>query len=607
MYSLRGAPQASPAQSSAFGIWRILDLLPGKLGKLTSARYYTCLYCAMKLCLVCNFQFSDEQEICPKDYSKLVPLGKDQLLGKVIQDRYRIENVIAKGSMGVVYKATHELIGRQVAVKVLHAYLVADEESLKRFQKEAKAASRLNHPNITTMYDYGVLSTGQPYIVMDLLKGSTLGDVLKDRDYLPLEEALVIFHQVCDALSEAHKRGVVHRDIKPDNIVLEYTDKGVNVKVVDFGIAKFLQQQDNDTIGKITKTGTVCGSPTYMSPEQCDDNKVDQRSDIYSLGVVLYETITGKVPFSGQDIYNVMTMHVKDPVPPLRQIRPDITYPPHLEAVIDKVLAKTPEARYQTVDEFFEALAGRGESARPPSAGTTTASQQMSNSLSRGQVSVETPRITEGEVKKMVSRALEKRLKSEGSAGDPDSAKKSTNDSDSIRDKVMDMTPQTMPSLGSSKPQSNRRSRATPGLITRTFGLLERVLPLFITLALFGSLYWLVTHEALINSVLDKKIRPMLGPVTKSKPQNQKADAQDLIVQSKFSEARALLEKGKKDGKLSPEALNELNTVYDHLARKEIKAKHYKQAVALLQLITPDGKNEAIKGLIKKYKKLASQ
>src|SRR5438067_553983 len=156
----------------------------------------------MKLCLVCNFQFEDEQELCPKDYSKLVPLGKDQLIGKLIQDRYRVESVLAKGSMGVVYKAIQELIGREVAIKVLHGYLVSDDESIKRFHKEAKAASRLNHPNITTLYDYGVLSSGQPYIVMDLLRGQSLAELLKERDYLPFDEALVIFKQVCEAMQE---------------------------------------------------------------------------------------------------------------------------------------------------------------------------------------------------------------------------------------------------------------------------------------------------------------------------------------------------------------------------------------------------------------------
>jgi serine/threonine protein kinase len=566
--------------------------LRSKLGKLTvpAPDDYT-----MKLCLVCNFQFGDEQEICPKDSSKLVPLGKDQLLGKVIQDRYRIENVIAKGSMGVVYRATQELIGREVAVKVLHAYLVTDEESLKRFQLEAKAASRLNHPNITTLYDYGVLSTGQPYIVMDLLRGSTLGDILKERDYLPVDEALVIFRQVCDALAEAHKRGVVHRDMKPDNIVLEYTARGVNVKVVDFGIAKFLQQQD-DTIGKITRTGTVCGSPTYMSPEQCDDNNVDHRSDIYSLGVVFYETITGKVPFSSGDIYQVMTMHVKEPPPRLQQMRPDVTYPPYIEAVLDKALAKKPEARYQSVEEFWDALQGKGASVGFGDPSRTTV---QNPGRGGGQVSVETPKITEEEVKSVVARALQKRMQAEGATADADPQMPPPIDAETIRRRATQS--------GLNKPDSQvsvRFSRGTPGLLSRVFAALEHFFPVVITIALFGSLYWLVTNESLVHSVIDEKIKPMLG-VPKPQPQvaENELDTNVLIAQGKYDQAKTILEKRKKDAKLSSSEVEELDTVYERLARKEIKSKHFKQAVALLQQISPDGQDEGIRNLIKKYRK----
>src|SRR5207253_5629864 len=140
----------------------------------------------MKLCLVCHLNFTDEQQTCPKDNVNLVPLAQDPLIGSVIQDRYKIESVIGKGSMGLVYKASQELIGREVAIKVLHSHLISDGESLKRFHQQARAASRLNHPHIITLYDYGVLPTGQPYIVMDLLKGITLATLIQERDYLPV-------------------------------------------------------------------------------------------------------------------------------------------------------------------------------------------------------------------------------------------------------------------------------------------------------------------------------------------------------------------------------------------------------------------------------------
>lgn len=315
----------------------------------------------MKLCLVCNFQFGDEQDLCPKDLSRLVPIGKDPLIGMVIQDRYRIESLVAKGSMGVIYKATQQSIGRDVAIKVMHGYLVSDEESMKRYHKEAKAASRLNHPNITTVYDFGVLASGQPYIVMDLLQGKALSDILQQRGQLTPNQTMMVMNQVCQALTEAHARGVVHRDIKPENIVIEELPDGrnIHIKVVDFGIATFAADGE-DTIGKITKTGTVCGSPFYMSPEQCDGGKVDKRSDLYSLGIVLFECLTGKVPFDSKDIYQVLTMQVKDPPPRLKKVRPDLQFSDEIELVVNKALAKEPDARYQTAQEFWAELANAG-------------------------------------------------------------------------------------------------------------------------------------------------------------------------------------------------------------------------------------------------------
>jgi serine/threonine protein kinase len=552
----------------------------------------------MKLCLVCNFQFEDEQELCPKDYSKLVPLGKDQLIGKLIQDRYRIDTMIAKGSMGVVYKATQELIGREVAVKVLHGYLVSDEESIKRFHKEAKAASRLNHPNITTLYDYGVLASGQPYIVMDLLRGSSLAEVLKQRDYLPLDEAMVVFKQTCDALGEAHKRGVVHRDIKPENIMLDYTEKGVNVKVVDFGIATFVQEQD-DTIGKITKTGTVCGSPTYMSPEQCDDNRVDARSDIYSLGIVFYETVTGKVPFSGADIYGVMTMHVKDPVPPLKVMRPDLNFPSYIEAVVQKVLAKDPNARYQTALEFYDGLQGRaqptaamvqagtgGRAALPPEENWNTSSGTTAS-------------ISEAEVKNVVARALQKKMSQEGNAQDfkanVDAAGTPQVDPELIR-RTVERSTQEMQARRSrashqSLPSRPPKMRKTVTFGMRAVGYAQQLFPAFLTLGLTAALFWVVGNEARIHSLIATNLKTITAMV----PHNTApapVTADDLLAQNKIAEARALLEKRKKDGKLSDAETTTLNSIYSRLAKKEAGVKHYKQAVALLDQISGEDKDD---------------
>src|ERR1700722_8220662 len=280
----------------------------------------------MKLCLLCNFQTAGEQDICPRDGSSMVTVGDDPLLGLVVEGRYKIESVIGQGSAGTVYKAVQELIGREVAIKVLHDYLVSDQEFIKRFTQEAKASSRLSHPNIITIYDFGVIPQGgRPYIAMDLLKGTPLSDLLAERNHLEVDETVPIFKQVCGALAEAHRQGVVHRDVKPENIVLvERSGQKLFPIVVDFGIARLLQE--DASLGRITRSGTVCGSPTYMSPEQCTSSKVDQRSDIYSLGIVIFETLTGAVPFTAEELVKVMTMHLLDPAPTLSEIRPDLQF-----------------------------------------------------------------------------------------------------------------------------------------------------------------------------------------------------------------------------------------------------------------------------------------
>jgi serine/threonine-protein kinase len=310
----------------------------------------------MKLCLICNFQTAGDQDVCPRDGSSMVTVGDDPLLGVVVEGRYKIESVIGQGSAGTVYKAIQELIGREVAIKVLHDYLVSDQEFIKRFTQEAKASSRLSHPNIITIYDFGVIPKGgRPYIAMDLLKGTPLSDLIAERGHLSVEEAVPIFKQVCGALAEAHRQGLVHRDIKPENIVLvERSGQRFFPIVVDFGIARLVQEESD--VARITRTGTVCGSPTYMSPEQCTSSKVDQRSDVYSLGIVIYETLTGEVPFLSDELVKVMAMHLSDPPKPLNKVHPGLHFSDSMEEVVDKALAKNPDERYQNMDELAEAL-----------------------------------------------------------------------------------------------------------------------------------------------------------------------------------------------------------------------------------------------------------
>lgn len=276
---------------------------------------------------------------------QIPPNFKDQLVGATLGNRYWVLAVIGRGGMSVVYKAKTKDTGKIVAVKTLRTQGLTDEALVKRFQREAELLSRLNHPRIVNLHAYGTSSRGQPYFVMDYLQGENLTDVLKRDDHLAPERFQDIFVQVCAAIEHAHRHGAIHRDVKPGNIMLTRQGKTRDyVKVVDFGIAKMAEEAQ-----KLTRMGEVWGSPIYMSPEQCMGAAVDERSDIYSLGIVMYESLTGKVPFLGRNYADTMTKQMTDPPPPFAEIRPDLKIPAGLENIIMKAIAKEPEARYQTL------------------------------------------------------------------------------------------------------------------------------------------------------------------------------------------------------------------------------------------------------------------
>jgi serine/threonine protein kinase len=553
----------------------------------------------MKLCLVCNFQFSDEQDLCPKDLSKLVPVGKDPLIGMLIQDRYRIESLVAKGSMGVVYKAMQEAIGRAVAVKVMHGYLVNDDESMKRYHKEAKAASRLNHPNITTVYDFGVLASGQPYIVMDLLQGKSLADILNERGQLTMGQTLMVMNQVCQALGEAHNRGIVHRDIKPENIVIEELQdgRGIHVKVVDFGIATFSAGED-DTIGKITKTGTICGSPFYMSPEQCDAGKTDTRSDLYSLGIVLFECLTGMVPFESKDIYLVLSAHVKDPPPRLSKVRPDMEFSQEIEMVVAKALAKDADARFQSAQEMWNALAAAAGSpaAKRQAAATGSAASQQNQGGSGN-----------------VATAQRPLLPGDEEAIDPDALRRKINEATGIMQKKVERA------QAKAQADAVRYHRPPPRAMSafdRVVSFLQMIVPPILTLILTGALFWVIANQTIIHSLIKKSSTPdsTQKHVEPEKPNTRKSDLSDeqkanlaaLMSQDKLEEAKEILDGQKQFGELSPESEETYDRVCIKLARKEARSKHYKQAIADLDQISDDAKSsDEVKSLLKKYRRLA--
>lgn len=309
-----------------------------------------------KVCTVCKREFPPTQAVCPYDKSMLMYLQKDELLGTVLNDRYRVINEVGRGGMSIVYKGLHEMMDRTVAIKMLQAQHVTDQLSIKRFQQEAQAASHLQHPHVITVYDCGVVATGQPYIVMDFLEGESLSDLIKKDNHIAYQRAIPIFAQACDALDHAHQKGVIHRDLKSSNIMLvEVEGRKDFVKVVDFGIAK-LTNASGKAQQNLTQTGEIFGSPIYMSPEQCLGQQLDSRSDIYSMGAVLYEALTGLPPLMGDTIYATMKMHVSQMPESFNVSRPDLRIPEQIERIAFKALAKKPEQRFQSMQEFRDAL-----------------------------------------------------------------------------------------------------------------------------------------------------------------------------------------------------------------------------------------------------------
>lgn len=276
---------------------------------------------------------------------------RDPLIGKIIGGHYVILELIGEGGMSRVYKATHMLLNRTVALKYILPRFVYDLPSVKRFQQEAQAATALKHPNICAVNEFGIDSEGRSYLVMDYIDGISLAQVLDREKCLPVERALEIFAQVSQGLEHAHSKGVVHRDITPGNIVIVDENGSECVKLVDFGIAKLVKAEGDDK-PNLTKTGEIFGTPSYMSPEQCLGKNVDTRSDIYSLGCVLYETITGTPPFTGESSMEVMMAHINGNPPAI----PVTMAQQRVRNVVEQCMKKDAAQRYQSVSELREDL-----------------------------------------------------------------------------------------------------------------------------------------------------------------------------------------------------------------------------------------------------------
>ena len=271
-------------------------------------------------------------------------------------ERYEVLSQVGQGGMGAVYKVRDKALGKEFAVKVMNPNLVQDKVSVKRFEQEAEAAKSLTHANLAAVYGFGVSKTGSPYLVMDYLDGLTLEKTLKEEGFLDVTRALDIFIQAADAIADAHMKNVIHRDIKPSNIILEKGEQGIDfVKLVDFGIAKVLPSQQK-AYENLTQTGDIFGSPLYMSPEQCQGNMQDRRSDIYSLGCVMYETLTGMQPYAAENPIKIILKHIHDDPQSINTLKNDYKIPPDLDNVIMHCLEREPGNRYQSADELVRDL-----------------------------------------------------------------------------------------------------------------------------------------------------------------------------------------------------------------------------------------------------------
>ena len=310
-----------------------------------------------KVCPTCAKEYGDADLYCPADGTTLQPLAPgDDLIGTVVADRYLITDKIGEGGMGRVYLARHVRLPQNVAIKVLHPGMVRDPNVVARFRREAVNASQIENDHVARVFDHGEVGDGLFYIAMEFVEGEPLSKIIAREGPLPLARAIEITRQVADALAAAHERPtpIVHRDLKPDNVMVGARRDGTDrVKVVDFGIAEAMSGGG----AKLTQQGLVIGTPEYMSPEQLSAITLDWRSDIYSLALVTFDMLTGQLPFTGESPHEAALMRLRDRPKTLVETKSDVSWPPALQAVMDRALARAPAERYATAPDFARALA----------------------------------------------------------------------------------------------------------------------------------------------------------------------------------------------------------------------------------------------------------
>ncbi len=306
-----------------------------------------------KTCWQCGKTFTTTRDVCPDDGAKLLDLvldNRDLLIGQTLDGRYLVRRCLAEGGMGKVYAAYEQAEDREVAIKVLKADYLRDETIRKRFMHEARIVANLHHPNVVDLYDFGQRPNGNFYMVMELLEGESLADRLASK-FLSYKEIFSIVPGVCDALAEAHALGVVHRDLKPENIfIVKGEDGEEQAKLIDFGVARQVERQT------LTQTGSLWGTPAYMSPEQCRGDQVTESGDIYAMGIILYELVCGHLPFSASTQMGFAVKHMHSE-PRAMKSAPGLSSPPdELDALVIRTLGKTAESRPATMREFADAL-----------------------------------------------------------------------------------------------------------------------------------------------------------------------------------------------------------------------------------------------------------